>query len=207
MSFYQSIYKLFARPLRAIFRVQVVGSEKLPQKRGCILCANHTSLMDVLIISAGLNRQVRYMAKKELFKIPLLGPLITALGAYPINRGGADVTSIRKTIRLVEEGELVGMFPQGTRCPGVDPRETQVKHGAGMLAYHTKCDVVPVYIKTKNNKARFFRKTELIVGDVLPYESLNFETGGIQEYKAATEKIFAAVCALDGKAAEDTEKE
>ncbi len=206
MSFYQSIYKLFARPLRAIFRVQVVGSEKLPQERGCILCANHTSLLDVLIISAGLNRQVRYMAKKELFKVPLLGLLITALGAYPINRGGADVTSIRKTIRLVEEGQLVGIFPQGTRCPGVDPRETQVKHGAGMLTYHTKCDVVPVYIKTKNNKARFFRKTELIVGDVLPYESLDFEKGGIQEYKAATEKIFAAVCALDGKAAEDTER-
>lgn len=206
MSFYQGIYKSFARPLRAIFRVQVAGSEKLPQKRGCILCANHTSLLDVLIISAGLNRQVRYMAKKELFKVPLLGSLITALGAYPVNRGGADVISIRKTIRLVEEGELVGIFPQGTRCPDVDPRETQVKHGAGMLTYHTKCDVIPVYIKTKNNKVRFFRKTELIVGDVLPYESMNFKTGGIQEYKMATEKIFAAVCALDGKAVEGTEK-
>ena len=206
MSFYQSIYKLLARPLRAIFRVQIVGSEKLPQKRGCILCANHTSFLDVLIISTGLNRQVRYMAKNELFKVPLFGSLITALGAYPINRGGADVTSIRKTIRLVEEGELVGIFPQGTRCPGVDPRKTPVKHGAGMLAYHTKCDVVPVYIKTKNNKARFFQKTELIVGDVLPYESLNFDKGGIQEYKDATEKIFAAVCALDEKVAGDTEQ-
>ncbi len=204
MSFYQSIYKLLARPLRAMFRVQVVGGEKLPQERGCILCANHTSMLDVLIISAGLNRQVRYMAKKELFKIPLFGKLITALGAYPINRGGADVASIRKTIRFVEEGQLVGIFPQGTRCPGVDPRKTQVKHGAGMLAYHTKCDVVPVYIQTKKNKARFFRKTRLLVGDILPYESLNFEQGGIQEYKAATEKIFAAVCALDGKETGET---
>ena len=145
MSFYQSVYRLLARPLRAVFRVQVTGIEKLPQERGCILCANHTGNLDVLVISAGLNRQVRYMAKKELFRIPLLGSLVAALGAYPVDRGGADVASIRKTLRLLEEGELVGIFPQGTRYSGVDPKTTKLKHGAGMIAYHAKCDVVPVY--------------------------------------------------------------
>lgn len=197
MSFYQSVYRLLARPLRAMFRVQVTGIEKLPQERGCILCANHTGNLDVLVISAGLNRQVRYMAKKELFRIPLLGSLVAALGAYPVDRGGADVASIRKTLRLLEEGELVGIFPQGTRYSGVDPKTTKLKHGAGMIAYHAKCDVVPVYLKTKKNKVRFFHKTQLIVGDVIPYEELGFEKGGTKEYKAATEKIFAAVCALN----------
>ena len=205
MSFYQSIYRLLARPLRAVFRVQVTGVEKLPQGRGCLLCANHTGELDVLVISAGLNRQVRYMAKKELFKIPILGPLVTALGAFPIDRGGADVASIRKTIHLLEQGELVGIFPQGTRYPGVDPKTTKVKHGAGMIVYHAKCDVVPVYLKTKKNKVRFFHKTQLIVGDVIPYEALAFEKGGMKEYKAATEKIFAAVCALGDTTEENGE--
>ena len=198
MSFYQNIYNLLARPLRALFRVQVTGVGNLPQDKGGILCANHTSMLDVLIISAGLNRQVRYMAKKELFKVPVLGSLITALGAYPLDRGGADVASIRQTIRLLEEGQLIGIFPQGTRQPGVDPKTTPVKHGVGMIAYHAKCDVVPVYIQTKKNKARFFHKTHLLVGVPIPFADLAFEKGGMQEYKDATEKIFSAVCALDG---------
>ena len=111
MSFYRTMYKIFAAPVRWVYRLQAVGVENIPQ-RGCILASNHTAFSDVLIISAAAKRQVRYMAKKELFKIPLLAQLITGLGAYPVNRGGADVGSIKRTIHMLEEGELIGIFPQ-----------------------------------------------------------------------------------------------
>lgn len=196
MSFYTGFYKLFSSPLKKIFRLEIKGAENLVHGEGALLCANHTSLLDVFVISAGLDRQVRYMAKKELFKIPLLKQLIVALGAYPVDRKGADVAAIRKTVSLIENGELVGVFPQGTRHPYVDPKTTEVKNGVGMIAYRAKCNVIPVYIKTKKNHVVMFRKTEIIVGKPISYEELGFENGGSKEYKAASEKIFQKVCEL-----------
>ena len=195
---YRIIYAICIYPVRALFPVRVTGKENLPKTGGCIVCANHTSMLDVLILSAALGRQIRYMAKKELFKIPLLRGLITVLGAYPVDRGGADVGSIRRTISLLDEGELIGIFPQGTRRPGVDPSTTEVKHGVGMITWHAKTTVVPTYIRAKGNRVRAFRRTELIVGKPIPFEEFSFEKGGKAEYVAATEKIFSDICALGG---------
>ena len=195
--FYKFMYAVFAKPVSAVFRIRVTGFDKLPAG-GYLLCANHTSMLDVLILSAATRRQLRYMAKKELFSIPLLKQLITALGAYPVNRGGADVTSIKRTIAMLEEGETVCIFPQGTRRAGVDPATTPVRSGIGMIAWHAKATVVPAYIKTNGNRVRFFRRTELIVGDPIPFESLGMTGSGTAQYTAATEKVFARICALGG---------
>ena len=75
-------------------------------------------MRDVVVLAAALPRQPRYMAKKELFKIPLLSQLIRALGAFPVDRGGADVSSIKKSIAMIEGGEVVSVFPQGHRVKG-----------------------------------------------------------------------------------------
>ncbi len=195
---YQVIRFFFLRPVRLLFRVRSVNEEKLPKEGGYIICANHTAMLDVLILSVCNDRQIRYMAKAELFKIPLLRGLITFLGAYPVDRGGADVKSIRRTISLIDEGYAIGIFPQGTRHPGVDPSTTPIKGGVGMIAYHAKAPIVPAYIRTKGNRVMLFRKTELVIGDPIPYEELGFEKGGSKEYKAATEKVFTKICALGG---------
>lgn len=196
--FYKVIRVLFERPVKAVFRIRTTGAEKLPKDGGCIVCANHTSMLDVLILSAGLGRQIRYMAKKELFSIPLLKQLITALGAYPVNRGGADVTSLKRTIAMLNEGEIIGIFPQGTRRPGVDPGTTPIKSGMGMVAWHAKATVVPAYIQTKGNRVRFFRRTELIVGDPISFAELGMTGGGTVQYTAATEQVFGEICTLGG---------
>ena len=136
------------------------------------------------------------MAKKELFKIPLLAPLIKALGAYPVDRGGGDVSSIKKTIALVEEGEVVGIFPQGHRHPGVDPRGTEIKHGVGMVAYHTKACILPVFIDNKKMHTAMFRKNHVTFGKPIAFEELAFEAGGRTEYMNASRIIFDRVCAI-----------
>lgn len=136
------------------------------------------------------------MAKKELFKIPLLSQLITALGAYPVNRGGADVSSIKRTIHMIEEGELIGIFPQGHRYGGVDPRTTSVKGGVGMIAYHTHASVLPVYVDSKRGKTGMFRRNTVIFGKPIPYEELGFVNGGVKEYQRAAETVFQKVCEL-----------
>lgn len=195
MSFYATMYRLFAPLVRAIYRVETVGRENIPEG-GVILASNHTAFSDVLIISAAANRQVRYMAKKELFKIPLLAQLITALGAYPVDRGGADIGSIRRTISMLESGELIGIFPQGHRHGGKDPRTTEVKGGVGMIAYHTKSPVLPVFISNKRMKTGMFRRNTVTFGEVIPFEELGFEKGGAKEYQACAEHIFGKVCEL-----------
>ena len=196
MSFYKTMYKIFAAPVRWVYRLRSVGVENIPET-GCILASNHTAFSDVLIISAAAKRQVRYMAKKELFKIPLLAQLITGLGAYPVNRGGADVGSIKRTIHMLEEeGELIGIFPQGHRHGRVDPRTTEVKGGIGMIAYHTKSDIIPAFVDSKRGKTGMFRRNTVIFGKPIPYDALGFVNGGVKEYQSAAELIFRKVCAL-----------
>lgn len=196
MSFYSGIYKVFARPIRALYRARTIDGDKMPMEGGCIVCSNHTSLQDVIILAACMKRQPRYMAKKELFKIPLLKQLITALGAFPVDRKRSDVGAIKTAMSMINSGEAVTIFPQGTRHKGVDPRTTEPKNGVAMIAYRTKAPVVPVFIRTKKNHVHLFGKTEIICGDPIPFEDLGFESGGTEEYSRAARMIFDRICDL-----------
>ena len=200
---FRILYILFWAPLMLCFGTKLKNKERVPRNRGFILCANHTSLVDVIVLYRPFWRKIRFMAKKELFRTKIGSWFFRGLGAYPVNRGGADVESIKNTMHLLESGEVVCMFPQGTRHPGVDPRTTDIRGGVGMIAYHTGADVLPVYIRTKNNKVKLFRRTEIIVGELITHDELGFSEGGTKEYKAASELIFDRICTLgeeaDGK--------
>jgi len=195
-TFYVHIYRIFAKLMRKLYRLTVVNKELEPQEGPCIVCANHTSLSDVIVLSASMKRQVRYMAKKELFKIPLLSQLITALGAFPIDRKNRDVSALKRTLALLNEGEMVGIFPQGTRYPRVDPATTPVKPGVGMMAYRSKATILPAYIQTKNNKTRLFKKTTVILGKPISFEELVGSDEEKRNYEEIASKIFAAICDL-----------
>ena len=199
---YDFYRKLFLGPVRAVYRLKCRGAENLPSDRGVIVCANHTSFSDVIVMSACTNVQIRYMAKKELFAVPLIGPFVRSLGAYPVDRKGGDVAALRRTVAMIEEGNAVGIFPQGTRTPGVDPRTTEVQHGVGLIAYRAGCDVVPVFIKSKGNHTRFFKKVEVHFGSIIKNSELGFEKGGKEEYKKAAELIFDRICSI-GESLED----
>jgi 1-acyl-sn-glycerol-3-phosphate acyltransferase len=136
------------------------------------------------------------MAKKELFKVPLLNLLIRALGAYPVNRGGADVGAIRHTIEMLKQGVCVGMFPQGHRYNGVDPRETPIKTGVAMISQKADVQVLPVFIKVKNNRHRFLCKKEIIVGKPIQMEELGYNPEAPGEYQRIADLLFARVCEL-----------
>ena len=128
--------------------------------------------------------------------MPLLAPLIRALGAYAVDRGTGAVAAIKKTLTLLDEGEVVAMFPQGTRYRGVDPAETTVKPGIGMLVYRSKADVQPVFVRVKGYRYRLFRKKEVIIGKPIRYAEFGFTTGGKEEYARAAELVFDRILAL-----------
>ncbi len=194
MSFYSRFYKTFEPFVSWLYRIDAHGTENIPSG-GALLASNHTSFSDVLVISAASKRQVRYMAKKELFGTPI-APLIKALGAYPVDRGGADVKSIKNTLSLIESGELVGIFPQGHRHGGEDPRQTEIKAGVGFIAYHTKAQIVPVFIENSRMKTGVFRKNHVTFGTPVTFEELGFSKGGRDEYMRASRIIFGHICAI-----------
>lgn len=193
---YRLFYFLFAPIIRLIYRIKVIGRENEPTCGRYLVLSNHISAADPVVICASMRHQVCYMGKKELFKIPGLAFLLRTLGAFPVDRGGADVGAVKNSIKLLKEGKWVGMFPQGTRHPGEDPRNTAVKTGASMIANRSGADILPVYIHRKDNKPKLFRKTVVIIGKPIPFSSYNYDNEASGEYQRIANEIFDVICKL-----------
>ena len=193
---YQRLHSFLAPFFRFLFNVKVVGKENVPKEGGFVLCANHIAVRDVILIAAACPRQINFIAKKELFSIPLLSGLITTLGAIKLDRGGSDVKALKRSVELVENGGIVAIFPQGHRYPGVHPASTPRKNGAALITNRSGADVIPVAIKTKKNKYGLFRKVEIIFGKPIEHSALGLKEGGNEEYKKATDLIFDKIVEL-----------
>lgn len=178
-----------------ICRVEVINGDKEPAP-GVLLCANHISNLDPVLIVTALKYETKFMAKKELFKIPLVSSVIKMFGAFPIDRGNVDLNAMKKAIALLDEGNTVGMFPQGTRHSGVDPRSTPVKNGVGMLITRAQTDILPVAIITKNNKSRLFGKKYIVIGDLIKYTDLNIAEKSREEFNRLSAVVFDKICEL-----------
>ena len=186
------MYAMFSGIVKVLFNIRVINPENEPDEGGALICANHVSATDPVIVCYAFRKnQVHFMAKKELFKIPLLRGLIKLLGAFPIDRGGADVGAIKKAIAMLKDKNSVGIFPQGHRYKKVDPRTTSVKNGAGLICARAECDVVPVYILRKNNTFRLFKKTYVIIGQKIAHSAL-----AGKDNEEITSIIFDRVCSL-----------
>ena len=197
--FYKGFCVLFSGIVKVLFGIKVINPEKEPENGGYLICSNHVSATDAVVICYAFKKnQAHFMAKKELFKIPLLSGLIRLLGAFPIDRGGADVGAIKKAIALIKDGMGVAMFPQGHRHPGVDPRNTPVKNGAGLISAKSECDIVPVYVLRKNNTFALFKRTYVIIGDTISRETLD----AVGDNAAVSSYVFDKICSLG----EDTAK-
>lgn len=128
--------------LHAYFRGRIYGAQNVPQSGPLIIVSNHASDFDPPILSCAVQRPVSYMAKEELFRVPLLKQGIELYGAYPVKRGAADRSAIRAALNRLNEGWAVGLFLQGTRTP--DARISNPKLGAALIAAKAKVPLLPV---------------------------------------------------------------
>ena len=200
MSFYSSMKFILAGLIRKLWRVEIIGAENEREGVPYLICANHQSMLDVVILGASIKNNPKYMAKKEVLKVPLVGLLVKALGAYPIDRKNSDVGAIKKTINLLKEGNSVTMFPQGTRHKGVDPKTTNIKYGCAMIAKRADVAVLPVFIKVKVYKLRIFRKTKVIIGKEITPEELSSAALSPEDHKSPAELIFSRITELGDEA-------
>ena len=193
---YRFIYKRLKWAFMFLYQLKFVDVENEPSEGPLLVCSNHISAVDPFLISAATKTQISYMAKKELFSIPIIRGIIKSAGSFPVDRNGTDVGAVKRAIAILKNGGRVGIFPQGTRHPGENPRDTEVKNGAAMIATRAGVDVLPVFIHRKNNTPRLFRKTTVIIGKPIKLSELGYDPEKSGEYARISELIFNEICKL-----------
>lgn len=158
---YKFYVNLLSPIIKLIFPCKASGLEKLPEGPA-LVCANHSHLIDPFIIAVhfGLKNRLFFMAKAELFKIPILKDMLASVGVFPVNRGETDITSIRTAMKHLKAGEKVMLFPEGTRVS--ENESVDAKTGAVRIAAKTGANIVPVYL---TNGSKAFHHSSLVVGD------------------------------------------
>ena len=183
---------------RILFKIfvptKVFYPERLPETGACIIAANHETMLDFFMIGYRVKRKINWMAKAELFKFKPFGKLITRCGAYPVKRGQTDIGAVTHTMELLDSGEPVGIFPQGTRSRGRG-LNLQAKPGFLRLALEHHALIVPVAIW---GKIRLFGKVYVKFGEPLDPESLiePGKTGDREALKAAAQRYLEHVYAM-----------
>lgn len=185
--------------LRLLFRVDAHGIERVPGAGPVLLVANHSSLLDPPLCGAVLPRQISFLAKAELFRIPLFGWLLRRLNARPVRREGSDAGALRESLRVLGEDRALLVFPEGTRGP--DDRLRPFKSGAGMLAVLSGATVVPVRVsgswRAWPKGRRLPRPTKITVtfGPPLRFERRD-DVDRKEQYEAASRVMTDALARL-----------
>jgi 1-acyl-sn-glycerol-3-phosphate acyltransferase len=139
---------------KVVWRFKATGAENLPRTGPVIVASNHLSYLDPVVVGIGLPRMVTYLAKKELFEIPVLSFFVRGCGAYPLDREAGGVAAVRAALRVLKEGRCVGIFPEGTRnLAGRAPE----KGGAAFLAALSGAPVVPAAVSGTKDAKRLAR--------------------------------------------------
>jgi|LSQX01.3.fsa_nt_gb 1-acyl-sn-glycerol-3-phosphate acyltransferase len=159
----EKIVRLFMLFLGKFFyRLEVTGLDNIPEKGGVILCSNHPGTFDMFFIACKVKRLVHYMAKEELFKNPILAYILSKLGAFPVKRGTADINSIKTALKLLKEGKILGILPEGTRTGFNTKRKIRPKAGAALIAVKANVPIVPAAISGDYRK--LFSKVKVKFG-------------------------------------------
>jgi 1-acyl-sn-glycerol-3-phosphate acyltransferase len=195
--------------MRLLFRLEASGGHHVPRQGPVLLVANHSSFLDPPLVGGMAPRPVSFMAKAELFRVPLLGPLISRLNARPVRREGADAGALRTALRILQDDGALLMFPEGTRGPEGMLREP--KPGAAMLAVLSGATVVPVFIRGSGRAwprgQRLPRPAKVTVtfGEPMTFPRKDAE-GRKTDYEAVSRAMMAAIGRLgeryDGMAVE-----
>ena len=199
--FFVFVYYVLGFIMRIIHPTTVEGLEKLP-KSGALLCPNHSSNWDPLLVVLKLpiNYRVHIMAKQELFRFKPLAWALRHLGAFPVSRGNNDIQAVKTAIQVLKAGDNLLIFPEGTVVRNgvgyVDGLPAHAKSGVAMIGVRTGAKLIPVFM---DGEKKLFHRTRIIFGD--PYEPVyTGRHGTSEEMQKIADDILAAAYALGGQA-------
>lgn len=182
--FYNFLNYIIGFFLRIIYPYEVINMPTIEDK-AYVLIANHKSNLDPLILSILFPRKIRWMAKKELFETPFIKHVMKGVDAISVDRDNGDAKSTLQAIRVIKGGEVLGIFPEGTRVKRIDYKAA--KPGTVLLAARTGTDIIPVYIE---GDYKPFRKRRYIFREIIPFEKQKLTE---EEYSRKMEKIMEII--------------
>lgn len=176
---------------RIIFRIKIHGWENydlIGPDEGLIICSNHQSNFDPVTLAVVFDRQIHFMAKKELFEIPVFATLIGWLNAFPIDRGSNDIKSLKTAIRLAKDSKTLGIFIEGSRVDSYKPENA--KSGPVLISKMADVKILPVYIETDY---KIFRPIDIYIRSPLNVDIDKFEGNNSQKLKKQAEEILEII--------------
>lgn len=180
--------------LKLGLRIKCEGVENIPKEGAFILASNHIHFVDPAVLLANFPRPIHFMAKVEAFKYKITAWLLTNLNTFPVSRGRSDKASIDYAVKLIENGHVMGIFPEGTRSKDLKPHKA--KAGIALIARQTKADILPCSIYC-DKKGGLFRKVTVRYGELIKYEELGLtEESSTKELRAAADKIMEEIVDL-----------
>lgn len=199
--FFVFVYYVAGFFIKILHPTTVEGLENLPRS-GALLCPNHSSNWDPLLLATKLpvNYRLHAMAKEELFRNPVLGWIIRKLGAFPVSRGSNDIQAVKTAIQVLKSGDNLLIFPEGTVIRNgmgfIDGLPAHAKSGAAMIGVRTGAKLVPVFM---DGEKKLFHKTRIIIGK--PYEpTYTGRHGTSEEMQKIADELLEQAYALGGQA-------
>ncbi len=153
--------------LKPVYRIEVIGRENIPADGGVLLCSNHIDNLDPPVVGITAPRPVHFMAKEELFSVPVLGKIVPHLNAFPVKRGMSDREALRKGLGILKDGKVLGLFPEGTRSKTGEMGKGLA--GAGFFALRSNAYVVPCAII---GPYKAFKTLKVVYGEPIDMESI-----------------------------------
>lgn len=185
MKFYNAAIKIVKGFLKVFIFFKEKNNSYIPKDGAFLLCANHNSNMDPVLIAASCPRQLTFMAKDELFHVFLLGKLIKALGAFPIKRGKGDAAAVMATLKIMKKGEATLIFPEGTRM--ARGARKSVNSGIIRLAMQSGVPIVPAYVS----------KNKVTYGQPISYDTYIEDMKDQEKMQTLADELMDTIYALN----------
>lgn len=185
MTFYRFARGVVKIALTPLYRVTVSGKEHIPETGGVLLCSNHISELDPPVVGMSFPRDVHFIAKEELFNLPVLNKILPHTNAIPIKRGMSDRNALRKGLGVLKNGHVLGLFPEGTRSRTGELGEGLA--GAGFFALRSDAQVIPCAVI---GTYKPFSKTKVIFGPPIDMEEFRSKKASPEE---VTKVIMAKI--------------
>jgi len=193
-----TLYSFAKRMFRLQFRLmgwKVQGADNMPNEGPVILVINHLSIWDPVVAACSVSRRVSFMAKEELFSIPILGSIFSKLGAFPVKRGHGDMNAIRQSLAILKGGGVIGLFPEGTRSKTGEIQKGLP--GMVLLMEKSQASVVPVKVSgTWHMFTKGWGKITVVVGEPLTAQMLKAPEGVENRREWIADRIMQAMAEL-----------
>jgi len=191
VSLYNNLKKIARVVFKFLYKINVYGEKNIENQGNIIICANHIHNFDTIIISLVYPEQIFWMAKKQLFKYKIPAYFLEKLGAFPVDREEADLSTFKKSLSVLKNNGVLGIFPEGTRVKTVDIENA--KPGVGLIAIKSRANVLPIFIE---GTYKPFSKINVYIGELIDLSDYHNKKVSKDDYLLVSKKILKSIYSI-----------